>query len=531
MASVFDSAHVGKFAHLECPAGYKKHWILWPAWFRRVSAPTHLDNKLGPFERAVLNCAKARISDAQHIGELLSIDHRLVKLIQDNLRQKGALELVKENQWQKNLVLTKSGNESLETQLINSPNIQTVYIFTSAISKDLIHRCTPQLSFAETVGQGNSLKIKLQNKNDESYFSPCLKINPPDDREPTPPEAKEVLSAQSIDFQDRKTYKKNKQISENLELEINMHQTKSLTRVNFIDKNPSPIYLATIACVNENESENQDLLIMDPFGIGESRHFLMELARLRRTDLQLDNEIKKLTTPTKKPIQQIGVPDAREVWEHCKQLSEEKLHKGLWDSEISTLLIALEKAIYDSKLDGIKQEQKEDSLAHAGVCGRKAFEAILIKLSESFLLTILKRRIDVLKYTSSDIKILNNMTQRACVVLELDQQIPDVFWNVKIGALKAVIQYKHYSKLAAAILATLLVAAEYEMHPLRALCKQNPLLLADLAKVLSIAGEAAHHGEKPSVPGLEFLTDQIYVLANKLLGEITKTDAGMPVGN
>ena len=147
MASVFDSAHVGIFAHLECPAGYKKHWILWPAWFCRVSAPTHLDNKLGPFERAVLNCAKARISDAQHIGELLSIDHQLVKLIQDNLRQKGALELVKENQWQKNLVLTKSGNESLETQLINSPNIQTVYIFTSAISKELIHRFTPKLSF------------------------------------------------------------------------------------------------------------------------------------------------------------------------------------------------------------------------------------------------------------------------------------------------------------------------------------------------------------------------------------------------
>lgn len=531
MASVFDSAYIGKFAHLRWPAGCKGQWILWPAWFCRVSAPTHLDNKLGPFERAVLNCAKARISDAQHISELLCIDHRLVKLIQDALREKGALELDKENQWQKNLVLTESGNQSLDTEIISSNEIQTVYIFTSAISKDLIRRCTPELSFVETVGQGNSFQIKIQNKNNESNFYPCLKITPPDNGEPTPPEAKDVLSAQRKDFEDRKAYKKNKEVSEDFELENIMCQTKGLTRVNLIDKKLSPIYLATIAYVNENNSAYSDLRIMDPFGIGESRQFLMELDRLRRTDLQLDNEIKKLTTPTKKPIQQIGVPDAREVWEHCKQLSEEKLLKVLWDSEISTSLIALEKAIYDSKLDGIKQEQKEDSLAHAGVCGRKAFEAILIKLSESFLLTILKKRIDVLKYTSSDIKILNNMTQRACVVLELDQQIPDVFWNVKIGALKAVIQYKHYSKLAAAILATLLVAAEYEMHPLRALCKQNPLLLADLAKVLSIGGEAAHHGEKPSVTGLDFLTDQIYVLANKLLGEITKTDAGMPVGN
>lgn len=507
MASGFrDLDVVGRFARLRWPSEVSQpHWLLWPVWFRRIATPTSPDEKLGPFERAVLNCARAGITDAHHIGDLLLIDRRLIEVIQASLRDSGALA--------PSLALTADGAAALDSGAIRSAQVRTVYSFTCALSGTLLPRFTEQLYFADVQASDARLQIAHQDEGDDRYY-PCFRLLPPDDSEPPVPLADDVIRAALRHARDRRGASTATESSGRNEV---LPLAPQLNRVHIIDQRARPLFIATIVYRDPNPlSETSSIVVADPFGLGTTRKLRDVLNRLRATDPSTRDWIGRILRPA--PGATELVDDPTQDWDLCA--SEAKTRLKLQDSPQAVLeqLTAIELALLHAGKAEITAAQRRRSLKQAGQASRDALEAGFMALADRFPFAAIRPIVEQLKPNVDD-GLIKSMLRDACRNLGFDTHLPQRFFRVRVRDLQSVVLYEHFSKLAAVVATSLLVAKRHPTHPLRSIALSWPDFLVATETALEITGEAAHHqrGSAPDHGQIEELRDYTYECLRALL--------------
>jgi len=94
--------------------------------------------------------------------------------------------------------------------------------------------------------------------------------------------------------------------------------------------------------------------------------------------------------------------------------------------------------------------------------------------------------------------LIKNMLRDACRNLGFDAHLPHRFFRVRVRDLQSVVLYEHFSKLAAVVATSLLVAKRHPAHPLRSIALAWPDFLVATETALEITGEAAHHQRESS---------------------------------
>ncbi len=485
MASGFrDLDTVARFATLRWPNPMSQpHWLLWPMWFRRVATPTKAEEGLGPFERAVLNCARAGITDSHHIGDLLLIDRRLVEVIQSSMREKGSLA--------PSLALTTEGLAALEAGTINSAEIRTVYSFTCALTGALLPRFSEQLFFADTKVVDRRIQIAHQTEGDDRFY-PCFKLLPPVDAEPSAPLADDVLRAALRHALDRRGATADEHRERSAEL---LPLAPQLNRVHIIDQFATPVFVATIVCRDPNPlAAPGSIVVADPFGLGTTRKLRDELLRFRSVDRATNDWIERITRPASGETKL--VEDHREDWDLCASEASSRLGLEVPHAAVVEQLTAVELALLQSGRTGVPAPQRQRLLKQAGQAGRDALEAGFITLAARYPLTAIVSMVEQLR--QGDQRLIQSMLKEACRDLGFPPHLPHRFFRVRVGDLRSVVCYQHFSKLAAVVAASLLVAKRHSVHPFRRLAKRWPEFLTDTELALEVAGEAAHHQEQGS---------------------------------
>ena len=517
MASVFDHLTTTiQMTKLRWPDGRKGQWFLWPVWVRRVAAPSRPSTTLGPFERAVLGCARARIADSEHIGSLLSIDRKLVKIIQQFLVHEGMLD--------ESAALTPEGMEALDTGEVNATSINVVHVFQCGITGLLMPRVTDQLQFADVTRGELGLQIETGTVG-ESKQQRCFTVRPPHPGEPPVPEAHDVLEAIKKHFAELRSASSGRSNEDGAAAEGSFSHPTALKRVNVIDLRASPMFLATVAystAPGSNEGDDE-WRIADPFGLGENRRLLEIADRLRKSDKELDKRIRSMTQRQTAQPTPADTVDASLVWQMAQDRVAERLGPAFRTLRVHDNLVNMEDALFwvgESKFTA----QKNGNLRRGAQAARGAIEACFAELAAAFPLRPLLGRIGRMNNTPADEAFLRDKMVIAAQACDLDCPIPRRF-AVRPRDMRAVIEYRQFYKLGAVVMATLLLAAERMDHPLRAAAHMRPTLLNELDRAFTIAGEASHDsgGAAPALADVEFLIETVYWMIGTLLAGVAES--------
>jgi len=452
----------------------------------------------------VLNCARAGITDAHHIGDLLLIDRRLIDVIQASLRDNGALA--------PSLALTEDGLGALDSGAINSAQVRTVYSFTCALSGTLLPRFAEQLYFADVRTTDRRLQIAHQNDGDERY-SPCFKLLPADESEPPVPLADDVLRAAIRHAQDRRGASADAQRGGRSEV---LPLAPQLNRVHIIDQRARPLFIATIVYRDQDPlAEPGSIVVADPFGLGITRRLRDELNRRRVHDQSTRDWIEKITRPASGATELID--DPRQDWELCASEASSRLNLPSSPLPVLEQLTAVELALLHAGKSEIAAPQRRRLLKQAGQASRDALEAGFMTLADRFPFAAIRPIVEQLHY--SDEGLIKSMLRDACRNLGFAAHLPHRFFRVRVRDLQSVVLYGHFSKLAAVVATSLLIAKRHPTHPLRKIAQTWPDFLLDTETALEVTGEAAHHqqGSSPDHAEIDKLRDFTYECLRALL--------------
>jgi hypothetical protein len=512
MASAFDTVqNVIRFDEPHWPDGRKPHWLLWPVWVRRVAAPSRPGERIGPFERAVLGCARAQISDPEHIGGLLQIDKKLVTIIQQSLIERGSLE--------GSGSLSSEGKAALEAGEVEDATMNVVHVFQCALTGLVLPRVSEDLEFAEFHRRGDRWQIERGSIADPKPTR-CFPVLPKDAAEPPIPDANEVLAAIRRHFADQRAIRAGAGGAQ-IDREDGYRPTpKALKRVEVIDVRARPMFLATIAYAGDLEAGagDDDWRIADPFGLGESSRMLDAAERLRRSDPQFDSRVRELFASASEARRQTTGIDPSEVWRDAQRSVAAKLPSlpPSWPG-IQHLVTMEESSFWAGLAESVGQ--KRARLRNCAQAARSAAEACFTELQRHFPFDSLRTRLQPRGRTPIDATLLRGMLVRASMTCGMGATLPRRFEGVKPADLVSVVFYNNAFKLSALIMATVLVAERQAAHPLHRAALERPDVLDDLDWFLSIAGGASHDsgGPGPTDAQVEQLIGLVYWLLKSML--------------
>jgi|GEM_PF-5024593 len=511
MASAFDkAANVIHFGDPHWPDGRKPQWILWPVWVRRMAAPSRPGERMGPFERAVLGCARARISDAEHIAGLLQIDPKLVTIIQQSLADGGYLG--------ESRSLTDDGLSALESGELASRDIRVAHVFQCGVSGLVLPRIAEELTFAEFSRRGDRWTIERGTAAEPRPTS-CFAVLPKDAVEPPIPDANEVLAAIRRHFAEQRAVRGG-EAARPLTEDADRPSPVAMQRVEVIDSRARPMLLATMAYRAGLDVGHaaDDYCIADPFGVGESTRIAEAIERLRRGDRQFDQRWTELfDSPRANAGPSAGI-DPAEVWAMAETEVSTKLPDvpSTWGG--FRHLVTMEESMVWASL-AESSPQRSARLRNCAQSARAAVEACLATLRQRFPCSTLRGRVQPRGSAPMDAQILRGMMVRACISCGLGAQLPKRFDAVKLGDVVAVLVYGNAYKLTATIVVLAMEAERRPGHPLHGAAAERPDLLADLDQFLSMAGGASHddRGSGPSVEQVKDAMGLVYWLVTSLL--------------
>jgi hypothetical protein len=270
----------------------------------------------------------------------------------------------------------------------------------------------------------------------------------------------------------------------------------------------------------EEADEGDDWRIMDPFGLGESRRLLDTADRLRGSDKEFDQQIRRLTRKQTSHSTSADTVDPSLVWQMAQDQVATKLGTSFRTWRGHDHLVSMEDALIwagESK----NPRQRSTNFDRASSAARRAIEACFASLSDVFPLSPLHERVRLLQNNPRDADYLKNWMLSAIQSCGIAGRPPNRF-AVRPGDIWTVVQYGNNSKLAATVMATALVAKERPDHPFRLAARVRPTLMEDLDRALKVAGGAVHdsRGAPPSSDDVEFLIEVVYWLIETLLAGV-----------
>jgi len=498
MALAFDGIQpVVQMARPTWPQGCGYRRLLWPVWVRRVAAPHRPSTELGPFERAVLGCARAKISDPQHIGSLLCIDPKLVQVIQSALRQHEVIDEAGE--------ITNDGLTALGEGEIEQTTIKVVYVFQCALTGRLIPRVSENLRYEAVIRADRKATFIEAGTVAEPQEQRYLTIRPVDAKQPAIPDAVSVLRAIRHHFTAQRSEGFRLDEAEAIDSEQFAYRPASLKRVTVIDLKATAMFMVTAAHdlpLREGGRESE-WCVCDPFGFSVCPLLARALREVRLSDRQVDEEFRP------KPPKLVAMTSASEGAvnpDEIRRMAVTQVAEQL-DPALSCicgyerLIDMAESLLWHDRAttSGGNIGQQKRHLRQCAIAGRQAIEACFVELSSRYPLAPLLSRMGRLDNSPSDVRYLGQVLEGKAQKLGLILPNPRRFNTVKPNDMRAVIGAGHHYKLAALIMANLAMAAESDGHPLAPTAMARPRLLHDLDQVLETGGQAAHHSAGPEL--------------------------------
>ena len=485
--------------------------LLWPVWVRRVAAPLGAKGNLGPFERAVLGCAQAGIQDPEHIGGLLCIDPKLVRVIQINLRQHRALNDA--------MSLTDDGLAMLGAGEIDVADVKVAHVFACAVTGRLLPRIAENFSFAEVYKEGTRFIHETGTKGSPKRHT-CIHLAPHSSDEPPVPDAVEVFDAIRRHFAAYRSFEETSDTSVDNGSVPEVTSPSALGRVSVIDRRATPMFMLTkVHEISSGAATSESARrVDDPFGFGELTVLTKTLASLCAQRPDLERALKP------KNVRPEGVLGAAASWDEivaeARKIVADRLPHVDPNSPGLQHVIDMEEAKFQWELVGPSRPGDSRFLREAARNARSAIEACFVTLSKSHPLTRLADRIRRLESNPQDVAFLKAKIEARVQQLGMHVPIPRRF-QIRPNDLRSVVCYQHSSKLAAMVIATAIVASEEPGHPFADLARGSPDLLVELDVALEIAGSASHHNETGKIEprAVNDLISIVYRLWNSLIGQ------------
>lgn len=466
------------------PYGIRPRWVLWPAWTRRVAAPAASDDRLPPFEKAVLGCARAGILDSGHVADLLQIHPQLVDQLKGRLVDRGALLSSGE--------LTAEGLRCIESGELDAGRIEVRHIFQCALSGALFPRIADAISFAEVSRDDKRWTLEMGTPGDPKR-TPCFLIPPARPEPPEPPDAADVLRTVMRHSLDQRASDRTGRTGEVEERPVPV-RTSAIRRVTIVDRVPELVHLATVIYqAADAEPGELDWRIADPFGLGESSRLLREGQRLRRSNPPFNSYIESLSR-RKNPPSRTGDLSPRDLWELALEAVTEALPDLPREWPGRDHLTRMHEAMLSASVSRVDR-QRRARLKDAAQNGRSAVEACFSHLADRFPL---KRVLGLIPNAgAAGDSVLKARLERARSGLGVQAPLPQRFANVRSNRLLQVVRFGDMSSLTPAVMATLMAAEVTPEHVLRSLLQEWPSLLDDLARVIDVGGDASHFEGRP----------------------------------
>ncbi len=449
--------------HLENSGGkYISKSIVYPVLRYKILAPIIEDLKLNIFQKSVLSLLNKGNFDNPTIANWLKLDTQLVQIVIAELNTKGFL---KQN------IITDSGREIIENTFSWFNNGDTlrkdiyyIYqdIFTSKLFPDILD-IDPINDFWEyKKGQ-----IQVQSIGEsKSIFATLIEPKGIDLSQIRIPETNEIFDV----------------IKNYSDIGKNQHESSPRNLIQFIDTSPDLTYISTIVYMRNNETNIDDIKVLDPFEKGRNSYFLYEsLIVAYKKNYKLKGIIDEMILSTDAS----GFEQFSEAlkWVHDKAIgkadilfgNEKKRYKNIYKAMID---LYKDFFLYENHKDG---KYLKEALKNSQTVLETLFEYIYSEHSEGYDIIKLNK-----KLSNSD----NDIIERKALSINNEVVIPP--WGFKnIAGIDDVLKNKN-SSLRPKYMAALLASEYDESNPMHLFMNEKKDLFVFLENVSTGRNKVGH---------------------------------------
>lgn len=511
MASLFNSEtsvlYFKPRAHVHPGGRNSREYLLWPAWAYRIVAPMSSERRINFIEKAVLGFCRAGIIRASEIADRIHIHTDLSAYIMKGLQEKNYIR--------DDGLPTKRGNELLESENIQYPEMKAGYIFQDPFTGELWPRFEEKLNYIDTERNAKGFLELIFGSKGKPWHQNVHIHFPEKNAPPFQPDTGEIL---------RKLRQYNKAVKnaehgeyyEDEDLLDHEMEKISLKRIDFVDEEPDPVFLTTYLYIPRDERDGFDWYVCDPFGLGYSPF-------LRRSiESQKDNSKKGLYSVLqrllgKSPLETID--DHRELFKRFSAEAaletENRLTLSIRNFNVYKHLNDMGAALKEADFIGEKcSDRKLRSILNEA---RTSLESLFSDIKNKFPTDGVWKKLYSNGRPNPDRNFCQIIYKGASKTIGFDN-IPDSLLSVQPNQIKSVADYDDGWRLRPAIMASLLAAIHQPDHPICSAAKKQPDLLDKLDNIAEIAGKGAHATERKfDLNSVKAIVENVYEIAELLL--------------
>ena len=389
MALVFDNRNIQIkfFSNKTLDSNLKKELIVYPVLAHKIYAPIIDDLELNIFQKYVLSILNKGNFSFKEIAEWLGLDIDLAKTIGAELANKELLNI-------DTLNITQKGKKLIEGTFSWFNNIESLkkdirYIFQDVFTQELYPVVLPFNNFQENVWlEKGQLIIGTKGKKDNFHYE-LIKPENINLNKIRKPETEEILDALN------KHVKKYVPNSNNDIKEVP-------NAISYLDEEPDLFYCAFWLSSEQNNKQEENIEVLDPFNIYEDAYWLRDnVIKAQKQNDTLKDVIHKLVynieEEEKVKVSEFMLLFDKELGEELGQVFDFTLKK-----EFPALYSAVKEYYFDIKFYELHRDAThlKNAFRKSQIVLETFFKEIYTKYKEYY-----KEVIDIQTYNGTKFKI------------------------------------------------------------------------------------------------------------------------------
>lgn len=497
----------GPHAHVNPGKRREREYVLWPAYAWRVVAPKARKRPLNSLQKAVLEVLSSARLTAVELGGRLGIRPELAAFVVLELQGQGRMD----REWN----VTEGGKKVLQSEREQAAEMVAGWVFRDPWSGELWPYIAENLQQARTEpdeANNGFPQLDLGTTGRPWTLTPWMQF-PPRDAASEAPDASEILRASmKMSRLERRSHRMGvfggEEDDDDVPGGLDMHRIKA------VETRHVPVFLTTFLYVpKDNPEEGMSWFAADFFGRGCDNVLRWQVERCAAEEPNFARVLDRLVGRTVYK----GLSEYKEVVDALREKA-----RGMIESAFT--LDVRRRPIYEALLDAAfawfevrevgnripptRYKALMDSI-------RAVLEGLFASIADDHPLEGMWRRL-----TESDRSINRVRLEAAATTLGF-RTVPEVLWKMHRNQVKAACDFGKTWKLRPTIIATLLLAADEEEHPLRRAARRAPDLLVQIESVLELADPERHwkaDGNGPDPGRLEEMMEKTLEIAGHLTG-------------
>jgi hypothetical protein len=496
---------LGPRPHERIPIG-EREYVLWPALAYRVVAPDNNANELNFLQHAVLGLCGAGCRSAELIANHLHIHPQLALLILEELQLRALID--------RDGKTGRNGKASQGRETSRPDRMIAGWVFQDPWSGELWPRFASKLNYCQTESEDDSFAHLIFGSTGKPWQRRAFKQMPPPECAWPQPTSLQVLRVADLH---RRALKRTQDTEEAIDEEFsNPASTTSISRISLIEPGPRPVFLMTFLYTPHTKTATTDWYVCEPFGFSPSAKFRRAVEARLGDSRGLTATLERLL---RKSVHEDW--DGYRAWRERLRATAElrvELHLTI---EARTLTAYEHLVEMEMALEEAAEDTSEYAMRRIGIACRSVLEAVFQDVAMRHPLRGISDGLYSRGVPINERGYLWDRYRRAAATVGFGGQLPQALLNVKPQHIRSVAEYNNGWRLRAAIVATLLLAARSENHPLRSAAQMVPNLLVELDAVASLSGEAAHSGDS------EHTLEELRSAVGKVYTAVTALTSGL----